>query len=42
MAIGEAAGVCAALSIERGILPSEVPYEDVVTLLKEDNAILSI
>lgn len=42
MAIGEAAGICAALSVERDILPSEISYEDVVALLKEDNAILSI
>jgi hypothetical protein len=42
MAIGQASGVCAALSVERGVLPSQIPAEDVVKLLKKDNAILSI
>lgn len=42
MAIGEAAGVCAALAVKRGISPAQVPDQDVVELLKEDNAILSI
>ncbi len=42
MAIGEAAGVCAALAVERGVLPAQIPYKDVAALLKNDNAILSI
>lgn len=42
MAIGEAAGICAALAAKRSIFPARIPYEDVVTLLKNDNAILSI
>ena len=42
MAIGEAAGVCAALAVECGVLPSQVPYEEVVNQLKKDKAILSI
>jgi ribulose 1,5-bisphosphate synthetase/thiazole synthase len=42
MAIGEAAGVCAALAVKQGVEPSQVAYREVVALLKEDNAILSI
>lgn len=42
MAIGEAAGVCAALSIKQGILPDQVSASEVVALLKKDQAILSI
>lgn len=42
MAIGEAAGVCGALAVKQGLSPSQVAYEDVVELLKKDNAILSI
>ncbi|WP_230399372.1 FAD-dependent oxidoreductase [Novisyntrophococcus fermenticellae] len=42
MALGEAAGVCASLSVDQGILPAQVPVDDVVALLKEDQAILSI
>jgi hypothetical protein len=42
MALGEAAGVCAALSVKQGILPNQVSVEEVVTLLKKDQAIISI
>lgn len=42
MAIGEAAGVCAALSVKQGILPAQVSTSEVVDLLKKDTAILSI
>ncbi len=42
MAIGEAAGICAALAVKQGVLPAQVSYKEVVDLLKKDKAILSI
>lgn len=42
MAIGEAAGIAAALSTAKGCMPSELPYEDVTTALNGVGAILSI
>lgn len=42
MAIGEAAGVCAALALENKVLPAQLPAELVVEQLKLNNAILSI
>jgi hypothetical protein len=40
MAIGQAAGVCAAIAVKEGILPSQVNAEKVVRILKMDGAIL--
>ncbi len=42
MAVGEAAGVCAALAIREGKLPSQVEHEKVVRVLKENGAILTM
>jgi ribulose 1,5-bisphosphate synthetase/thiazole synthase len=42
MAIGEAAGVCAAFAVKQGVLPDQVSVNEVVDLLKKDKAILSI
>lgn len=42
MAIGEAAGVCAALAVKQGVLPEQVAADEVVALLKKANAILSV
>lgn len=42
MAIGEAAGVAAALSVSKGCMPSELAYQAVTDTLKNSGAILAI
>lgn len=42
MAVGQAAGIGAALAIKENIDPSQVDYRKVVEILKKDKAILSI
>ncbi len=41
MAMGQAAGIGAALALERSITPADVPTDDVRAILLEQNAILS-
>ncbi len=42
MAIGQAAGVCASLSVQKGILPSSVNSTEVREILQKEKAILNI
>lgn len=42
MALGQAAGVGAALAVREGVYPSEVDYKKVVEIIKKDGAILSV
>jgi hypothetical protein len=40
MAMGQAAGACAALAVKKGIMPADVPIEDIRKLLRENSAII--
>ncbi|QOV21048.1 FAD-dependent oxidoreductase [Blautia liquoris] len=42
MAIGQSSGVCAALAVQKDILPAQVPVSEVVQILQDEAAILMV